>query len=77
MELLRHAEFDVSRREILMVSPVIDITNLVQSQDTMHDYFIVTWSHQTNGTNINSSMRLRGGMNTGTNPNIRKDLSQA
>jgi hypothetical protein len=74
MELLRHAEFDVSRREILMVSPVIDITNLVQSQDTMHDYFIVTWSHQTNGTNINSSLRLRGGMNTGTNPNIRKDL---
>ena len=42
MELLRHAEFDVSRREILMVSPVIDITNLVQSQDIMHDYFIVT-----------------------------------
>ena len=42
MELLRHAEFDVSRRVILMVSSVTDITNLVQSQDTMRDYFIVT-----------------------------------
>ena len=43
MELLRHAEFDVSRRVILMVSSVTDIANLVQSQDTMNDYFIVTW----------------------------------
>ena len=42
MELLRHAEFDVSRRVILMVSSVTDIANLVQSQDTMRDYFIVT-----------------------------------
>lgn len=74
MELLRHAEFDVSRRVILMVSSVTDIANLVQSQDTMRDYFIVTWSHHTNGINISSSLRLRGGMNTGTNPNIRKDL---
>ena len=44
MELLRHAEFDVSRRVILMVSSVTDIANLVQSQDTMRDYFIVTRS---------------------------------
>ena len=42
MELLRHAEFDVSRRVILMVSSVTDIANLVQSQDTMRYYFIVT-----------------------------------
>ena len=74
MELLRHAEFDVSRRAILMVSSVTDIMNLVRSQDIMRDYFIVTWSHHTNGINISSSLRLRGGMNTGTNPNIRKDL---
>jgi len=43
MELLRHAEFDVSRRAILMVSSVTDIMNLVRSQDIMRDYFIVTF----------------------------------
>ena len=42
MELLRHAEFDVSRRAIHMVSSVTDIMNLVRSQDIMRDYFIVT-----------------------------------
>ena len=84
MELLRHAETDVSRQSICIATSVIDNTNIVESHYstdiTIVKCFIVTWSHHddynyiNNGSNVSNSLRLRGGMNTGSNPNIRKDL---